>query len=112
MSLDVYLEMDGDETIAESVVYTANITHNLNEMAYHAGLYNCMWRPEENNFKLAKDLIGPLTEGYKELTQNPDKYKKYNPWNHWGNYELLCQFTQEYLFACMKYPCAKVKVWR
>ena len=111
MSLDVCLEKDTLDT-DDSLLYSANITHNLNVMASVAGLYECIWRPDENCMFYAKDLIIPLTEGYKELLSNPDKYKQYNPSNGGGSYTDLCIFTQRYLFACLKYPTATIRVWR
>lgn len=141
MSLDVYLvkkykktdvENDESEIISEEL-YTANITHNLNEMADACGLYDVLWRPyrlDPNwNLKLEKksdkeyefenavtmkaaDLIQTLDKGLKELESNPAKYKEFNPDNGWGSYEGLVKFTKNYLKACKKYPTAIVKTWR
>ena len=36
-----------------------NITHNLGHMAYVAGLYRAIWRPDQYGYKYAKDLIDP-----------------------------------------------------
>jgi len=85
MSLDVYLE-----TIEGDLVYSANITHNLNQIANVAGIYKYIWRPEEIGIKTAKELIEPLTSGLNELLSNPEKHKQFNPENGWGNYEGLC----------------------
>jgi hypothetical protein len=49
MSLDVRLE---DENGRE--LYWFNITHNLNKMARKAGLYQCLWRPEEIGITTAR----------------------------------------------------------
>lgn len=42
MSLDVYLT-----AVRPTEVFSANITHNLGEMADKAGIYKACWRPEE-----------------------------------------------------------------
>jgi len=44
-------------------VYSANITHNLNEMAGAAGIYKYLWRPEEVGIYYAENLIDPFTKG-------------------------------------------------
>ena len=41
-------------------VYSANITHNLTKMADEAGIYECLWRPEEIGITKAGQLIEPL----------------------------------------------------
>lgn len=93
-------------------VYSDNITHNLTEMASHANLYLALWRPEEDGFKQAADLIEPLTEGLERLKAAPEKYKQYNPENGWGDYDGLLTFVENYLGACRQYPNAKIEVSR
>lgn len=93
-------------------IYNGNITHNLNEMAKSAGIYEPLWRPEENGITKAEQLIEPLTNGLAELRANPDKYKAYNPENGWGDYNGLIRFVEEYLSMCQKHPNATVSVWR
>lgn len=101
---------DGDEDSGEC--YSANITHNLGRMADAAGIYKVIWRLEENEIVYANQLIIPLTVGLERLKQNPEEYKKYNPDNGWGNYEVFIKFVEEYLDACTKYPTATVRAWR
>jgi hypothetical protein len=98
-------------------VYTGNITHNLGPMAREVvipghSLYMYLWRPDEIGVEYARDLIRPLEIGLIVLRENPDGFKQYNPENGWGNYELLVQFTEEYVVACEMWPDAKVSVWR
>ena len=38
-------------------IYSRNITHNLNDMAEAAGLYEALWRPDDTGFVYARDLI-------------------------------------------------------
>lgn len=94
------------------VVYSANITHNLNEMADAAGIYKYLWRPEEVGVATAEQLINPLSYGLALLESDPDQFMAFNPLNGWGSYEGLVKFVRDYITACRKYPTATVKVWR
>lgn len=93
-------------------LYSDNITHNLGLMAKKAGIYKHLWRPEEIGITIAKELINPLRNGLHKLKSNPDVFKKYNPDNGWGTYEILVKFVEDYLDACYKYPDAEVEVSR
>ena len=97
---------DGDD------YYWANITHNLGKMADEAGIYKHLWRPEEINIKIAKELIEPLTNGLKELKDKPEHFKQFNSSNGWGMYEHFVPFVEKYLNACIEYPDAIVYVSR
>lgn len=93
-------------------LYTANITHNMTEMASKAGLYGALWRPDENAWTVAKDLIPTLKNGLAKLKAKPDYFKQFNPENGWGSYELLVEFVENYLKACKKYPKAVIGISR
>lgn len=95
-----------------SEVYSRNITHNLNRMADAAGIYNECWRPDEIGITHARQLIEPLREGLKRLTDDPEKFKTFNPSNGWGDYGGLIAFVREYLAACEEYPDAEVRISR
>lgn len=95
----------GGET---SELYSRNITHNLGKMADAAGVYDCMWRPDEHGITHAKQLIEPLTLGLKRLRSDPDHFKVHNPSNGWGDYEGLVAFVADYLAACERHPDAIV----
>ena len=97
---------------SEGCVYDRNITHNLGKMAAEAGLYEAMWRPDEQGWTHAHDLIRPLRDGLAALQASPDHYKAFNPENGWGDYEGLLDFAASYLAACMKWPSADVEVSR
>lgn len=107
MSLDVYLEV-----VKPTVIYSGNITHNLNKMADAAGIYKELWRPEEIGVTKARELIQPLADGLSRLLAEPEKYRAFNPANGWGDYEGLVEFVREYLAACRENPDAAVKVSR
>lgn len=103
MSLDVFLK---------TTVYSDNITHNLNKMAEAAGIYDVLWRPDENGIWQAQQLIQPLSIGLAQLVSNPDKFKQFNAPNGWGMYENFVPFVSKYLAACVANPEASVSVSR
>tara|TARA_R110000796_G_scaffold4805_1_gene18245 strand:+ start:5006 stop:5368 length:363 start_codon:yes stop_codon:yes gene_type:complete len=120
MSLDVMLVREKwvsyDEgkthTKEEECIYDANITHNLGEMAKKAGIYKALWRPEEIDCKYAKDIIGRLEVGLKNLKENPHYFKRFNSPNGWGMYEHFVPFVEEYLKACKIYSYAEINISR
>ncbi len=91
-------------------VYTANITHNLSEMARHAGLYGILWHPETCGIVTAQDLAQPLRIGLEVLLHDPVPYLPYSPANGWGTYRQLAAFVEGVLEACTQYPTALVHV--
>lgn len=107
MSLDVTLTK-----IQPCAIYEDNITHNLNEMAKAAGLYEALWHPEKIDAKDARDIIPVLRAGLAKLRAQPDHFRQYNPSNGWGTYEGLVEFVTNYLAACEEYPDAKIEVSR
>jgi hypothetical protein len=125
MSLDVYLlgpEVKEDcqcnscghvhkRTYAPQF-YEANITHNLGMMATEAGVYEILWRPDEVGITRAHQLIEQLKTGLAYLQANPDRFRKLNPPNGFGNYEGLVSFVHSYLSACIVNPEALIKVSR
>lgn len=87
------------------IIFKANITHNLNDMASACGLYDLMWHSEG---KQAKDVIFGLRNGLNVLVRDKGEMMKYNPENGWGTYENLVQVATDFLSACEKYPNAKI----
>lgn len=106
MSLDVYLKTE------DGYVFDYNVTHNLRKMAQEAKLYEVLWRPDENDFETAEQMVPFLKEGLLELVCNEDHYKTLNPDNGWGSYEGLVKFVSKYLNACSQNPTATVEVSR
>lgn len=103
MSLDVYVGKG---------LFEANITHNLNVMAEKAGIYREVWRPEECGIVKARQLIEPLSKGIERLNANPAKFRKYEPENKWGTYDIFVPWLERYLAACKRHPGAKIRVSR
>ncbi len=93
-------------------VFAANITHNLGAMAREAGVYQHCWRPEELGITHAKQLVEPLQAALTALEGEPDRFKKLNPANGWGDYHGFLSFVRAYLRACRDYPAAKISVSR
>jgi hypothetical protein len=108
MSLSVYLECKS----CHMQLYTAEVTHNLGEMAKYAQVYDAMWSPQKLNIEKASDLIPILEKGLHLLESEPDDARRYNPDNGWGNYEEFTEFTRNYLNACKEYPDASIRIYR
>lgn len=107
MSLDISLT-----ATRPTIVFDYNITHNLNKMAEEAGIYYHLWRPEEIGITKAEHLIEPLTAGLSLLESEPDRFKKLNPENGYGNYEGFVSFVRSYLGACKENPDAIIHAYR
>jgi len=113
MSLDVYLTVT-----KPTVVYENNITHNLAKMAAAVeftnglSLYQVLWRPDEHELLLARDIAELLDEAHIILVGAPEYYMQFNPSNGWGNYDNLCEFVYQYRNACWQEPDAEIGVCR
>ena len=116
MSLDFYLFRTGkyDDTGEEfrDEIFSSNITHNLGKMATEAGIYEALWRPEENGFVKAEDVLHILLNGLVELKSNREKYEKFNDPDGWGMYVNFVPFVEEVLNACIENPNAKIEALR
>ena len=107
MSLDVTLtDATGDE------VYSANITHNLGRMAREAGIYECLWRPDEVGITHAEQIIEPLRAGVILLATESARFERFNAANGWGLWEHFLPWCARYLQACRDHPDALVSVSR
>ena len=107
MGLDVYLK-----EVKPCKIWAIAITHNLNTMAEAAGLYECMWRPEEMHITLASQMIHPLRCGIAVLKHDKEKLEKMNPENGYGSYDSLLRVAEKYLAACEENPNATVEACR
>ena len=106
MSLDVHITKEpyDNEDWGQEYLYTANITHNLGEMATAAGIYKALWRPDEIGAERAKDIIDLLEEGLRDLIDRPTYFEVYNSPNGWGTYKNFLPFVVKYLEALKAYP--------
>ncbi len=91
-------------------IFEANITHNLGKMAVEADIYDCLWRPRENGFKKAGDIIAPLAEGLIRLKANPGYYKEFDSKNGWGLYINFVPWVENVLRACVANPESLIEV--
>lgn len=107
MSLDVYLENEAGEEL-----YSRNITHNLGQMACAAGIYECLWRPDEHGITHARQIIEPLAAGVALLATQKALFEEFNALNGRGLWEHFLPFCADYLQACRENPDALVKVSR
>lgn len=92
--------------------YSANITHNLTKMAREAGIYMCLWRPEEVGITHARQLIEPLRLGIALMKSDRARFEAFNSENGWGTYVSFLPWLERYLAACEMYPDATVEVSR
>jgi len=103
MGLNVWLEQ-----VQPTEVYSANITHNLAQMAKEAGIYWYLWHPDLLGITKASELIEPLEKGLRRLNIDPEHFDTFNATNGWGKREDLVRFMSEYLEACREHPEAIV----
>ncbi len=103
MSLDIELIEDND------LVFEANITHNLCEMAEELGLYLPLWRNKKSGVYCAGDLIVPLVVAINNMREDPAKYKAFDSPNGWGTYDDFLPWLEDLLVACKNYPCATIE---
>lgn len=108
MSLDFYLSHQR----SNRELFERNITHNLTKMAGEAGIYKVLWRPDENGYSQAKQIVPALQQGLEKLRANPDHYEQFEAENGWGTYDGLVEFTEAVLEACLDFPEARILVSR
>jgi len=108
MSLDINLKC----THCNHSVWYANITHNLNAMADEAGIYEAVWRPEECGITTAGQLIEPLRKAIAEMKAEPERFKKHNPENGWGSYDVFVPWLERCLESCIGNPDCRVEACR
>ncbi len=113
MSLDVYLEGNpcahcgrSDET------FWQNYTHNAGKMAAEAGIYDCLWRPDEHGIETAAQIIEPLRAGIALMKEDPCRFLMLQPPNGWGSLESFLPWCEKYFAACEANPTARVRVSR
>jgi chromosome segregation ATPase len=100
-----------EDAYEDAKIGSFNITHNLNEMAKAAELYEVLWQPDKMGIASASQMIPLLEKGLKELEAKPAKYKTFNPSNGWGKYEDLVNFCYSTLQKCREFPDAVVEAW-
>lgn len=112
MSLDFWIEDVCECCGHDSGGDGFNITHNLGRMAQEAGIYQCLWRPEEINCKIASEIVGTLEKGIEDMKANPVKYKKFDSDNGWGTYKDFVPWLEKVLACCKEHPDGKIIISR
>jgi hypothetical protein len=106
------MSLDFDLMYKNKSVYDLNITHNLGGMAQLAGIYDCLWRPEENGIESAAQMIKPLEDGICFMVRNREECEQLEPSNGWGSYETLFRAACSALRACKEYPETRPEAYR
>ena len=117
MSLDIILieKEAACENESEKEVFSANITHNLTDMAAHVpcssdyeiDLYQVLWHPERifTGDVKASMMVPHLEYALIELIHAETFLTdNFTPQNGWGNYENLLNTVTDTLRACIKFP--------
>lgn len=91
-----------------------NITHNLGRMAAEAGIYICLWRPEEHDppITTAAQCIPFLRAGVEAMRARPDDFSPLSAEDGWGTYDQFVPWVERVLAACEETPAALVRVSR
>lgn len=104
-----YLSEKDKSSYMEEGCWTANITHNLREMASNVPvsfndkettLYYACWRPEEIGVKTVSDLLPLLIQGIHYMIDHRKELLQYNSPNGWGTYNGFMKFLLNYKQAC------------
>lgn len=103
MSLDFHL-------MGRASIFDANITHNLTSMAEEAGIYDCLWRPEENGYIRAGQVAEKLREGIELMRDDPDRFREFDSPNGWGTYDSFMPWLERVLRACEENPDSEIEV--
>ena len=90
----------------------ANAGGNGRSMAAEAGIYECLWRPDEHGITRASQLIEPLRNGLVVMRADRARFEAFNAPNGWGMYENFVPWVARYLEACEANPTATVEVCR
>lgn len=98
----------------DAELFSANITHNLDRMAEAAGIYECLWRPEEAlpPFATAAQCITVLENGLAIMQAEPQRFRRFDAANGWGTYDQFVPWVQRLLDACKRHPEALVRASR
>lgn len=102
-----YLTDRDKEAYYEESDWSANITHNLTEMADHipindeeTTLYYVCWRPEEIGIKTVSDVLPLLIQGIHYMIDHRKELIQYESPNGWGTYNGFMKFLLNYKQAC------------
>ena len=112
---DVDSESIQEIEIETNEFWHGNMTHNLKEMARECrierdpqykclSLYDLLWRDEYPWEVSHSEYIQYLKAYLIILTDEPERYKQFNPSNGWGTYEQLVEFVRSFIHALIDMP--------
>lgn len=106
MSLDIWLQKEGEEESCAEF----NYTYNVGRMWYAA----C---PEDDYMVKVEGLTGAqslpkLEKTLGVLKADPEKFEEMNPPNGWGSYSTFVDWLERVILAAKEYPDATWKAWR
>jgi len=92
-----------------ATLYDDNITHNLAPMWRKAGVFDAIYNSDG---KQAGCIAKKLRKGLEKMKAKPEKFRRLNPVNGWGDYDGAIEFLSDLTDACEKYPNATIGVWK
>lgn len=118
-----------NDTVKEKEYWSANVTHNMGEMARHIpvryrvdgewyenDLYHLVWRPEEvgvsNVCNNTNTLADALQSGISYMVEHREELLQYNPDNGWGSYDSFLEWLINYWRACLENPNCEIEISR
>lgn len=111
MSLNIYLEQEidfgGPDGPEKQTVLDKNITHNLNRMWHHIGVYDALYM---SGGDLAEKHYPALAVGLDRMLERPNECRTFDAPNGWGTYEHALPWLREVAEAFRKYPKATIRV--
>lgn len=103
MSLDIFVN-----ALRETEIFEANITYNLAPM-----YYKCIDKEkgfEALNGMSCTEALPIIQKAITDMLNNADEYRKLNPANGWGTYEVLLTNLQKLRTCCENNPDGKIEV--
>lgn len=108
MSWNLWLEIDaGGQEPATIDGYEDNITWNLQPMLSKACMVDGFRSLDGMEANKVSDI---LKNAMNSMDNFPAYYKKLNPENGWGSYEIALDSLRKLYLACLKYPKATVRI--
>jgi hypothetical protein len=87
---------------------TVRLTDKHKQMARKAGIYDVLWRPRSVGVHYARDLIAPLENAIKKMTESPSIFAKFE--EEGVPYMPFLVFLKQILIVCQDEPIAKVEL--
>lgn len=103
MSLGIYL----DCPCCGSKAWEASPTYNLGPMWREAGCDMGEWEGKTG------EEVGPMLKAAIEaMRADPERFKRLNPENGWGDYDGLLDVFETFAAAVTQHPKFKIRLWK